>query len=254
MANPETQEIQQLFRDAMSAAPDVTELTSESGRRVEIKRHPEPGVEILVRERSTSDAEPRFLVLNLSDATTRPACYPASVPFVPDTFATVSVLPDRTMAVWVPSAAMNDEAARSAVSQLTEKFEAVRGDLEPITERMRDVNASDPGAIEEAARGAVDSLGASVKERLRAMWEAYTTPNAEVLEELERIFDAVAARTEAAGWSRGASKETRIPFHVRAVEYSHGDQVREIGISMGMMAGPGSNVMLMQRHRDAVAT
>ena len=248
MTDPHANEMGQLLRDALRAPPDVTEVQSESGRRMQIVRNPEPGVELELRETDADGSASDFLSLSVSGAATRPSRYPSNVPFVPGVPAVVTVSNKSTVVTWQSA---QDDIAEGPGLELFQELKELTGPLKPIADRLQAADAGQRDQLMEEARAAAASLDESVLEKLRAAWEHLGRPDPSVVEKLEEVFAIVSRASEAEGWERGDSTDIAIPFQIRTVQFSRDEETR--AISLMAMAGSASTVFLLQAPRDAGA-
>jgi len=248
MTDPHANEMGQLLRDALRAPPDVTEVQSESGRRIQIVRNPEPGVELELRETDADGSASDFLSLTVSGAATRPFRYPSHVPFVAGVPAVVTVVNKMTTVAWQLA---QDDNAEGPGLEAFQELEELMSPLKPITDRLQAADAGQQDELMEEARAAAGSLDESVLDKLRAAWEHLSRPDPSVVEELEEVFAIVSRASEAEGWERGDSTDNANPFQIRTVQFSRDEETR--AISLMTMAGAASTVTLMQMRRDAGA-
>jgi hypothetical protein len=240
MTAPHAGETTKLLRTALRAPSDTTEVSSESGRRMQIIREPEAGIELQLLERDAAGADTGFMVLSVRSAATRPAAYPSALPFVPHTRAVVVVSPARASVTWPSSQVALD--ALAAMEPLR-AFKEVGEHLKPLMSRLQGETAVDRAALTAEARAEVEALDSSVQDELRAVWES-TRPEPSVVAELESVYAAVTEASEADGWERGDSTESDFPFRLRTVQFRRGEDTR--AVSMMAMTAVASMVLLMQ--------
>ena len=148
MTDPHANEMGQLLRDALRAPPDVTEVQSESGRRIQIVRNPEPGVELELRETDADGSASDFLSLTVSGAATRPSRYPSHVPFVAGVPAVVTVVNKMTTVAWQLA---QDDNAEGPGLEAFQELEELMSPLKPITDRLQAADAGQQDELMEEA-------------------------------------------------------------------------------------------------------
>jgi hypothetical protein len=236
-------DVARILREALTAPPEVSRIQSHTGHTIEIERDPEPGIQVRLL---VADAESRsgdWLAIVVRAVEERPACYPSSLPFVPETNALITRDGEHLTVAWrssqPPACAIPGLEPDETLRELSERMDAIREEIRP----------GDPASTAEATekiKSLVESLDAETRERLDRRAEAMRADPG-VLAELESIFDAAAEASKREGWGVLEYEEKDAPVRVRKTTLESGCLSRTIF----MMALSGGSVVLREGPRDA---
>jgi len=226
------------------AAPGVSEIQSESGQRIRVKRDPGPGIELRLTPVEPAEYASPWSVLSVRAVDARPDLYPTSLPFVPGVCALILEMGDHITAAWRTSKAASCPAPSvEPDAELQALFEK----LKSIREEHRPTDAASRAEAGEKVKAAIEALDPGSRAKLEELSVAMR-PEPAVAEEAERIFGVLSEASAKDGWHVIEKQETETPVRTLGVRLERGSLSRRI--NMMAMFGPGSSVILMQGPRD----
>lgn len=245
--DPNFPEATRLIRKVLSGPPGATEITTESGRVLRVERDPEPGIELRLAPVDSDIGPGDWLVMSLRAAEEKPEGYPPSVPFVPLASGVVAIFGENITVAW-----RSIEAAACPVPNLEPDagLEELAERLKSLMESVQGSEATSSAEVAEKVKAINDSLDPDTRAKLEELWQ-HLQPEADVLNRLERVFEAVFEASVEDGWRVADNKATETPFRTIRVELERGDYSRLI--LMLTMFGAGSSVILEQNPRESGA-
>jgi len=237
-------ELARLVHTALNAPDHVPELRTDTGVTVHVERDPESGIELRLFLADNADWE----VLVTHPTETRPAAYPKNIPFVSNATAVVARSEGTIMVTW------HQVGDLAGIRQLMAETDGLVDDpaireaqqrVRMLLDPAREGDVAARGALKDEAALVRAAISPETREKLRELWEQLQ-PGTDRLIELERIFRAAVASTEAAGWKRTFQDhpESGSPFGARSVTYRLGDSQRSIALVAAF--GPVSSVTLQE--------
>jgi hypothetical protein len=209
-----------------------------------VERDPEPGIEVRLVSLD-SDKGDDWAVFSVRPVSETPELYPATIPFVSGTSAIVGVFGETVTVAW----SLAEAPACPVVPGMEPdpKLEGLAEQLKSLGEGGQVSSASERAARGERVKAVFDSLDPDTRASLERFMQALQ-PEAEVLREIERVFESVFQASVADGWRVVERKDAGTAFRALSAELERDNYTRRI-LLMSMF--PGSSVMLLQSERES---
>jgi hypothetical protein len=174
--NEDMPEAVRLLQEALSGPPGVSEVTTQSGRRVRVERDPEPGIQVRLAQLDSEGPRAEWRALSVDAVEERPESYPADLPFLPGVEALLFVFGDAASVTWRPTGASCPVPPKQPDESLAK-----------ISERLREIHRSSEGddsttraEVARKVKEVLDSLDPETRGKLEDMWQQME-PEEEIL-------------------------------------------------------------------------
>jgi len=210
-----------------------------------VERDPEPGIEVRLEPLDSETGKGDWLVFSVKPVDEKPNGYPATVPFVSGTSAIVGDFGETVSVAWH----LTDGPTCPVVPGMEpdSKLEDLAEQLKSLGEGSQGSSASERAATGERVKAVFDSLDPDTRASLDRLMQALQ-PEAEVLSEMERVFETVFQASVADGWRVVERKDAGTSFRALSAELERDNYTRRI-LLMSMF--PGSSVVLVQNPRES---